>query len=279
MVAYRWYGLAFAVVTAGLLMLAVGILSHQARAAETPSVISQGFTTKSTDLQYGALVSSDPASKDEVKPADTSLATELVGVVAGSSVLEIGTDQQKIQVVTGGISSVLVSDINGEVKKGDRITVSPIAGVGMKTRGGVQVVGVALNDTQRSDTSERTIKDRTGKSQTIHVGRVDALINVAYFPVPDSEKTFLPPFLQQFAATVAGKEVSTIRILVALAIVIVGLSGAGVLLNASVRSSILSIGRNPLSERAVRKSLLGVIGMCLGIIGATLGVVYLVLKL
>jgi hypothetical protein len=246
--------------------------------ADSPSVISQGFTTRQTDLQPGSLVSGDPVSKDEVRAADINSANRLVGVVAQKAVIEVEPDKQKVQVVTSGVAQTLVSDLNGEIKKGDAVTASPVAGVGMKTRGGVQIAGVALNDMQQESATERTIQDREGKSTTIHVGRVDLLVNVAYYPTPDQE-TIIPSFLQQFAATVAGKDVSAVRVLTALAVVLIGLAGAGVLLYASVRSSIISIGRNPLSEHAVRKSLISVGIMCAGIIIATIGVVYLILKL
>lgn len=275
-VSYRWYGAVAAFFA--VIFLSVGVAMPSLAAAQE-AVISQGFTTKSTGLEHGALVSSDPASKNEVKLADITLVSGLVGVVSGSAVLEVDSSQQKVQVVTSGITPALVSDINGAIKKGDRITVSPITGVGMKTLGGTQVVGAALTDMDLDDATERTIQDREGKEQTIHISRVDVLVNVAFYPVEDDQKSFLPSFLQQFAATVAGKEVATARIIVALLIVLIGMSGAAILLNSSVRSSIISIGRNPLSERVVRKSLIGVLAMSLGIIGATLGVVYLVLKL
>lgn len=275
-VSYRWYGVVaafFAVV-----LLTVGAMTAHGVAAQEP-VISQGFATESTDLQSGSLVSSDPAGRNAVKLADSSLTNALVGVVADEAILEIDPSQQKIQVVTSGVTEAIVSDINGQVKKGDRLTASPVAGVGMKTRGGTQVVGVALTDMDLDKTIERTIQNREGKEQVIHVGHVDVLVNVAFYPVPEEQNSILPSFLLQFAAIVAGKEVSVARVIVALLIVLIGMSGAAILLNSSVRSSIISIGRNPLSERIVRKSLFGVLAMSLGIIGATIGVVYLVLKI
>ena len=50
-----------------------------------------------------------------------------------------------------------------------------------------------------------------------------------------------------------------------------------VLLYSSVRSSIISIGRNPLSESAVRKSLLQVGLTIFGVMAFTVIVVYLIL--
>jgi len=276
MFSHRWYGVTAVLVTAFFAL--VGVATAHGVKAQDPS-ISQGFTTKSTDLQPGALVSSDEQSKTEVKLSDTDSAAGLVGVVADKALLEIDPSGQKIQVVTSGVASTLASDINGEIKKGDHITASPIAGVGMKTRGGTQVVGVALEDMNFQNASERTIQDRDGNSQTIRVGHVNVLVNVVYYPLPDDQKTIIPGFMQQFASTIAGKQVSTSRIVVALLIVLIGMFGAAILLNSSVRSSIISIGRNPLSERAVRKSLIGVLATCVGIIGVTFGVVYLVLRI
>ena len=59
----------------------------------------------------------------------------MLGVVINqdSSLLSLSTGKgSEAQVATSGTVPVLVSDINGAVKRGDHITASPIAGVGMR---------------------------------------------------------------------------------------------------------------------------------------------------
>jgi hypothetical protein len=95
---------------------------------------------------------------------------------------------------------------------------------------------------------------------------------------PVNQEGFLPAFLQQTANIVAGKDVSPIRVIVATVVLAIGFMGIVVLLYTSVRSSIASIGRNPLSEIAVQKSLVGVGLFSLGILLFTLIVIFLILR-
>jgi hypothetical protein len=56
-----------------------------------------------------------------------------------------------------------------------------------------------------------------------------------------------------------------------------GILVIGTLVYASVRSSIVSIGRNPLAARSINRSLFEVSGMAVGILLAMLIAVYLIL--
>jgi len=93
----------------------------------------------------------------------------------------------------------------------------------------------------------------------------------------DDEKSILPQFLINIAKSVAGRDVSVARVLIALLVLLAGIGSIAVVLYSSVRSSILSIGRNPLAASAVHKSLLEVSLLALGILLVMLGAVYLIL--
>jgi hypothetical protein len=112
----------------------------------------------------------------------------------------------------------------------------------------------------------------------VRTGLIPVQVNVTYFVVPESQpKTFLPAFLQQVANSVAGREVAAIRVLISLLILILGFISSGILLYSSVQSSIISIGRNPLSKDAVHKSLLQVGIMAAGILLVMVIAIYLIL--
>jgi hypothetical protein len=173
-----------------------------------------------------------------------------------------------------------VSDVGGAVANGDKITVSPIEGVGMKATETTTVVGTAQADLKLDEAEIRTVTDRNGKKVNVHIGLVPVQVSVASF-TPDSDKrtAFVPPFLQALANDVSGRDVSPIRVLTAALILLLLFVSVTVLLYSAVRSSIISIGRNPLSQAAVRKSLLEVILTVLGILLFAAGLIYIVLTL
>lgn len=259
--------------------LGMGLFSTRAVMAQGDSAaISQGF--EATDsIESGALVSIKAGSQNGVELANTSRAPELLGVAGEEALIELTGDTPQVQVVTSGTIPALVSNINGEVKNGDKVTASPISGVGMRTDGGIQVVGTAQADFSTIETSEQQIRDKDGKTQFVRVGLLPVQVNVTYVAIPEEENpNYLPTFLVEIAKSVAGRDVSPVRVLVSAFVMVLGFFSMGVLLYSSVRSSIISIGRNPLSERAVRKSLFQVGATALGILMLTLIAIYLILR-
>lgn len=270
---WRWFGL-----LAVAFALAVLSLLPVAAADDDTAAISQGFSTDG-EVTPGSLVSLADASKSGVvKAANTENVERLIGVVSKKPLVELSGEAGQTQVVIGGTVLALVSNINGEVKYGDKITASPVSGVGMKATESGQVLGTAsLAFSDAKEVSERSIRDRDGSEKTIKIGLLPLQVNVSFYQVPDENKTILPEFLQQFLNAIAGKEVSLMRSLLSLALLIAGFGSAAVLLYSSVRSSIISIGRNPLSAQAVHRSLFQVGGISIGILLVMLIAVYLVL--
>lgn len=247
--------------------------------AQDAAAISQGFQTQEPGLVTGAMVSFSVGHQGVVQLADVSNANQLAGVVGDKPLIEIkSTNNKEVQVVTSGITPVLVSDINGDVKSGDKITPSPLEGVGMKAVTSAQVVGTAQTDFSNIHTVQKAITDRSGKPQTVHTGLLPVQINVTYYS-PDDKKTLLPPFLQQIAFSIAGgRTVSTGRILGSSLALLLGFVSIATLLYSSVRSSIIAIGRNPLSEGAVHKSLVEVGVTAIGILLVMIIAIYLILR-
>lgn len=262
----------------GLLMVPIlALYSFTATQAESTAAISQGFKTTETDLATGALVSLTSGSQSTVQLSNTDRVNQLIGVIGDRPLIELSNNDKEVQVVISGTTLALVSDINGDIKSGDKITASPINGVGMKANASSLVVGTAQDDLASVSTTTRSINDKRGQPQSVKVGAVPVQINVTYYVAPEDKNSFLPPFLQSLANTVAGKEVSAVRVLISSLVLVFGFVSIAVLLYSSIRSSIISIGRNPLSEGAVRKSLFEVGATALGILLVMLIAIYLVL--
>lgn len=240
-------------VVAGTILVSLAP-SHVAVAAGD-GVIARGFNAASA-INDGVLVSVEEDRSDRVAVATMQSVDRLAGVAVTDPLLALSEEADKVQVVIGGTAAVLVSDINGSPKAGDKITVSPIDGIGMRATANTQVIGTLQADFNESQAEERAITDREGKSHTVHIGRLPVQIAVTSYTAPVSN--FVPPAIQQFSNAIAGRPVSLIRIVLAASTMLVGAASIFVLLYASTRAGIISIGRNPLAAGAIRKGLLQV---------------------
>ncbi len=241
------------------------------------SVIAQGFKgdTNKGAIVAGALVSTKTDSATTVELATIDTSDRIAGVVNEHPVISISSSNKEIQVVLSGLTRVLVSDINGEIHAGDKITASPIAGVGMRATTDAQVVGTAQNDFDIKKAQSRTIKDTGGASHDVLIGDLPLQVSVTYYQAPIS--TVLPPFLQDLANGIAGRPVSLIRIILCGFLLLFGFIYIGVLIYSSVRSAVTALGRNPMAAHDIRKSLLQMGAIAIAILGATLLAAYLTL--
>lgn len=244
--------------------------------ASAATAISQGYMT-SDDLTLGSMVSLEKNTTDRVKAATTTNVDGLLGIVinSDSSLLSVtnGQDNQ-VQVATSGTIQVLVSDINGPVEQGDHITASPLAGIGMRASANVRVIGVAQSDMKSA--SKQSYKDKDGKQHEVMIGQVPVLVNVAYY-FKEPEKTVIPGALQNVANALAGKEVSTLPILLSSGIFVVMLIVVCSIVYSMIRSSIISVGRNPMSQSAIYRDLIQLSALVLAILGVGLLSIYLIL--
>jgi hypothetical protein len=245
--------------------------------------LSQGFATSST-IAIGSLVALDEKNTGSVVVADTSNVGRLFGVVVSPSAASIslsGTGTGQVQVVTSGTAAVLVSTAGGDIKVGDYISVSPIAGVGQKVgSSATRVVGTAQADFNGSGegVTKRSLDTDQGKKE-VAIGQIPVVIAVSTYTATDGKQNYVvPSWLQNLSNNIAGKNVSPIRIILAGLILVVSMVSVTVLLYAAVRNSIISIGRNPLSKKGVLGGLMQVVAIAAGILALTAGAMYLVIS-
>jgi hypothetical protein len=171
---------------------------------------------------------------------------------------------------------VLVSDINGEIQQGDSITASPVKGVGMKATNNAKVVGIAQGKPTNSNGTKQTYKDSAGKEHPLVLGEVPVLINVSYY-YKQPDKTIIPSAIQNVANALAGKTVNTTPILISGAIFIITLAVVVSIIYSMIRSSIISVGRNPMSQSAVYRDVIQLSALVLGILAVSLTSIYFIL--
>lgn len=244
------------------------------------SGLSQGFKTSDPNLPAGSLVSLTSGSDGTVQAATSSHASQLIGVTADQTLVELTSGSAQVQVVVSGTADVLVSDINGDIKVGDKITASPIKGVGMKALVSTQVIGTAQKNFKDVSKSTQKITDRQGKRQSVKVGTLPVQINVSYFAASQGTlSSLVPSFLLSAGTAIAGKDVSPTRVLIGFFCLAIGFVIAGVILQSAVRSGIISLGRNPLAHTILRQSLIDVLVTTLGLLILSAIIFYLILTI
>lgn len=258
--------------------LCFALIIPSTAAAQSNSAIAQQFQTRQKDITIASLVSMEQGkTNNAIELSSFEHPERLAGVVSENPLIELSNGESGVQVVTSGLTKVLVSDINGSIMAGDKLTASPIEGVGMRATENTTIVGTAQSPLATIRT--QTIKDKSGKDVKVHIGLVAVQVGVAFYNADAGKKsTFVPSFLQSLANNVAGRNVSPVRVLVAGLILLLLFISITVLLYSSVRSSIISIGRNPLSESAVRKSLFQVGITVFAVLLFAVGLVFIVLR-
>jgi len=243
--------------------------------------ISQGYKTTSTNISKGTLLSLVSSGSTTVEPANTTNVSKLVGIAADKPLVELsnGTTSDT-RVVVSGSTEALVSDMNGTINAGDKITASPVSGIGMKSVQAAEVVGTAQANLSSVPLVNQTVTGTDGKTETIKVGLLPIAVNVTYYSAAVQQgivAAFVPPFLQSLANGIAGRQVSPLRVLLAAIALLLGFGAVTVMLYTSIRSGVISIGRNPLAQAALRKSLVDVVIAAIGLLVITTAIVYIAL--
>lgn len=248
----------------------------------------QGYAAD-VPIDNGTIVQLSGKTGNRVKVATQSELQNMFGVTVDRNQQPVTLSneglQNEVYVAVSGTYNVLVSTQNGSIGVGDYVTLSSINGVAMKAGtiddqktvfGRAQAPfdgkGVTLGTT--------TLKDTTGKTtKTVQLGSIPVSINIVRNPNEKSTKVKVPELLERIGQAIAEKEVNPIRIYLSLAITTISLLAAIAVLYSGVRSSMISIGRNPMSKKSIFRALLEVILTSILILVIGLFAVYLLLKL
>lgn len=190
---------------------------------------------------------------------------EIYGVVVPNSTITLtSSNEQKTLVLRNGEAQVLVSNSNGQIKKGDYITSSNIPGVAQKADKSGFVVGRALQDFQEEQESIKLIW---------------VLVEPRFAYINNTTKTNLLEALKSGALSPLLNPVESLRYILAVLIVastfIIGFSTFG---KTSGRT-IEALGRNPLAQGSIKAAMIFNIILSFGIMLIGLALAYLILVL
>jgi hypothetical protein len=255
-------------------------------------IFTSGFSTMAQGVALG-YESSDP----ELKPG---MVVQLNGENQGSSQVERGTSEtqdkiiglatrpdevsvvianggQRVYVQTSGEADAYVSDIGGNIKQGDQLTISPLKGILMKSDGSQGIVfGTALEDFSDTDAESYDIN---GGSSGISSAKVDKIkINLDAGSFADLQEVAPDSNLAAIGKSLTGKDVGEIRVLIALLLFLIVLVAEGGIIYAAISSSITAIGRNPLASKVIKYEFIKILVIAVAVLLIGLGAIYAVLK-
>ena len=265
------------------LLLAVSLVVFQlvptavAQVDDSGQSLSRSYSADK-NVPTGSVVALAEESGDNIVLANTSNADRTVGVVvqASESVLEINPGVNRPQVATGGIVRVLVSTAGGEIKSGDKVSVSALSGVAQKSYLGDYVVGFAKDDFTGAESGTQDVEliDESGKTRQFKAGLIEVQLSIGLENSLDSAENLNST--QELVKSITGNSTSMPRIIASIVIALLTLIGLSILLYASIYGSIISIGRNPLARASILRGLAVVLVMAgFGVVLALLLIYFL----
>lgn len=237
-------------------------------------------------IDVGTIVVLTGEDSNRVAVAEQKDAANMFGVVVDKSQLPFSIANEGVEnetfVATSGTYNVLVTNQEGDIASGDYLTLSAVNGLAM--RAGEEEVTVfgrangSFNDSSAA-LGETTLNASNGGSKSVRIGSIPVTIDIKNNPNHQSTDVNAPEFLKRVGEAIAEKEVSPIRLYIAVVIAVVSLIAAIVVLYAGIRNGVISIGRNPMTKKTIFRAIIEVILTALLIVIVGLFAVYLLLKL
>lgn len=252
-----------------LLVLPLSLLGTAVHA----DTISKTFGSDKT-IAPGYVVALSKTNSNKVELATSKELSRIYGVVISptDSPVTLQTGNGQVVVSTNGSYSVFVSLDGGVVNAGDYLSMSLTNGVAAKANNAQDyILGRAISGFNGS----QGVLSGSGQNA---VGKIPVVVSPGKNPLAKSEPSVPGPLLR-IANSLAGRPVSPQRIYTALAIFLISLIVAASLIYVGVRSSMISIGRNPLSKHSIMRGLTQVVVASALVFSAGLLGVYLLVRI
>jgi hypothetical protein len=197
----------------------------------------------------------------------------VVGIVTtyDDSSVTLSSEDTNILVESEGEVLAYVSDMNGEVSQGDPLVISPLKGILMK--GSQDSTGTVLAVAAESLASATQVSDYRldDSDKSTKISKLKVNLNQQG---TSNGQTAASSAIAKLGKSVVGKEVSEVRVLVALLIFIIVLIAEGGIIYGAVSSAITALGRNPLARKIIRREMIQVLAVALLVLVLGLGAVY-----
>lgn len=240
--------------------------------------LARGYATKDRMLKPGMVVALSGESSDErafVERASNKDPYSIIGIATdpADNQVTIASEEQEVYVISSGEVMAYVSDVGGEVNKGDILTISPLRGIFSKaSEDSVPILGIALEDAADKTAEEYIIQTPEGeKVSKVASIRINFDRKSGSSKEPDSS-------LERLGRSIAGKNINEIRVMAAIIIFLIVLIAEASILYGAISSAITSLGRNPLARQIIKHELLRVIIVAFAVLIFGLGSIFLILR-
>lgn len=238
--------------------------------------ISSTYTTNQTiDIGYIVSINHDQT----VILSDTNNSNNLLGISIkkNSSNISYNSKSSTLDIGTNGIFYGYVSNLNGSINVGDKITASIIEGVGQKATLAGRIIGVAQSSFD-SSTKGSIKKYVNSQYPSVYFGEIPINVSVSdYAGVVNSNPSGIVSKFQNFSSKLFGKKIDQNRALIGLIIFAIGILIAISMISFSLVSTIKNIGRNPLARSEILRYFILILLMILAIISISLITSYVVM--
>lgn len=193
--------------------------------------------------------------------------TNMYGVLTDSPALYLQNTNEPASkpVTSSGKIYVLVSTINGNIKKNDFITTSTISGIGQKATRNGMILGTALEDYSNSNQ------------------KLTAKILIAVNPHFNSSfadnKTNILEVLRNASDPTTLTQLTSLRYVIAAIVVLISFALGFIYFGRITSRGVEAMGRNPLASRMIQINMVLNLFLIIVIIAAGLGIGYLILIL
>ena len=255
-----------ALIVSAFLLLCLSMLSPVSTYAQSKSVgTAVSIPIIDKDIKDGNIIAATPKGYGMTSIAYDSA---MYGVYTDSPAIFLQNttnDKEGKPVITSGKVDVLVSTINGNIKKNDLITTSTILGIGQKASRNGMVLGTALQDYSNSNQKA--------------VGKITVAVNPHFAASFADNKTNVLEVLRNASDPTTLTQATSLRYVLAAIIVLISFGVGFVYFGRVTSKGIEAMGRNPLAIRTIQLNLVLNLILMIIIITAGLGIGYMILVL
>ena len=239
-------------------------LQNNVLAQVNSSGLAISIPTKETDLTEGDIICS---YQDGFVKCISEYDPSMYGVVTEnpSASIEDSELTNSTLTLTTGVAVVRVTAKSGNIKDGDFITTSDVAGIGQKASRNGYVLGVAMEDYSPSDQNQ--------------ISSIQLTINIHPAAGLTGPGSNLLQFIRKGLAVPLFEPLESLRYILAVIMVLIAFTLGMIYFGRSSRAGIEAIGRNPLAKRVIQFTVFMNIVLTIVIVIVGLAIAYLILIL
>lgn len=240
--------------------------------------ITRGYNSDDTLLKAGMVVSlsqSNSTENPKVERATRDQLERVIGVATtvDESLVTISSGNQTVYVSGEGEVDAFVTDLDGEIRQGDMLTLSPLRGVLTKAFPGQPAIALAAEDFSIEQAETHTITEvNADRSIRIQKLRVNLDRQAIADLQPGNESV-----LSNIGKSLVGRDVEELQVIIAMIIFFIVLVAEGTILYGAISSAINSLGRNPLAKNIIKRELIRVVFIAMTVLIIGLAAIYAVL--